>query len=220
MFFVGDFTLITPASLLQLLCQEQQSVTIAAYRGSEAVYVQIVEGMIVSASYDDAHGKEAMYRWLVWDSGSFRVELLDQAPEHVEMMAHYEELVLEAARRRDELETALAPLLPYPQRTHLEAMLDQCPAVGGLALVSTEGRLLGAIGLDEHMTVHACSVVGGLAVVNEVLEAQQQLTLYITSQHRLLFARRGAAWLLAVPVAGASVSEATAQLQAMHVDYP
>ncbi len=220
MFLAGDFTLITPASLLQLLCQEQRSVAIAAYRGNESVAVQLVEGLIVGASYGDAHGKEAMYRWLVWDSGSFRVTVLDQAPDHVEMMAHYEELVLEAARRRDELETTLAPLLPYPQRTHLETMLAQCPAVGGLALVSTEGRLLGAIGLDERLTIHARSVVAGLAVVNEVLEAQQQLTLYITSQHRLLVARRGAAWLLAVPVAGASVSEATAQIQAMHVDYP
>lgn len=220
MFFAGDFTLITPASLLQLLCQEQRSVAISAYRGVDAACIQIVEGLVVGASCADSRGKEAMYRWLVWDSGSFRVEVLEQAPEHVEMMAHYEELVLEAARRRDDLETALAALLPYPQRDHLESVLAQCPGVGGIALVSTEGRLLGALGLDEHLTKHARSVVGGLAVVNDVLHAQQQLTLYITSQYRLLFARRGAMWLLAVPLDGVSVSEATAQLQAMQIDYP
>lgn len=220
MFFAGDFTLITPASLLQLLCQEQRSVAISAHRGGEAACVQIIEGMIVRAQCGASNGREAMYRWLVWDSGSFHVSVLHEAPNDVDMMSHYEELVLEAARRRDELELTLAPLLPYPQREQLEQILVQCPALEGIAVVSPEGRLLGAIGLDDALTLEAHSVVAGLAIVGALLGAPtQQIALYITSHYRLLLVQRGSAWLLAVPTTGASVSEATTQIQKMQTDY-
>lgn len=220
MFFAGDFTLITPASLLQLLCQEQRSVAISAHRGSEVACIQIIEGMIVKAQCGASNGREAMYRWLVWDGGSFHIKVLHEAPPEVDMMVHYEELVLEAARRRDELELTLTPVLPYPQRSQLEQILAQCPALAGIALVSPEGRLLGAIGLDDVLTLEAHSVVAGLAIVGALLGAPaQQITLYITSHYRILLTQRGGAWLLAVPTTGASVSEATTQIQKMQTDY-
>lgn len=220
MFFAGDFTLITPASLLQLLCQEQRSVAITAQRGDESACIQIIEGMIVRAQCGASNGREAMYRWLVWDGGSFYVNVLHEAPAEVDMMAHYEELVLEAARRRDELELTLTPVLPYPQRSQLEQILVQCPALAGIALVSSEGRLLGALGLDHVLTLEAQSVVAGLAIVGGLLAAPpQQIALYITSNYRLLLVQWGRVWLLAVPTSGASVSEATAQIQKLPIDY-
>ena len=49
-------------------------------------------------------------------------------------LAQWEELLLEGARRRDELESGLPPLPPYPPREVLDHLQQACPALGGFAL--------------------------------------------------------------------------------------
>lgn len=219
MFFCGDFSIVSPASLLQMLAHEQRSVTILARRGQQSAAVTLVEGLVVAAQCGDLTGRLAVEHWLVWDAGQFRLELLESTPESVEMMAPGEELVLDAARRRDELEAHLPPLLPYPARRQLEALLEQCPALAGVALLSREGRLLGALGMEHWLVAHVGAIIGSLATVGDIL-GSSGVALYITQKHRLLFTDPGQGLLLlAIPAANANAGEASSQLQRLQLDH-
>lgn len=103
MFLYGDFALISPASLLQLLCQEQLSVTIEAEHGSSQAILQLHEGMVVLARCDDLVGEEAVYLLITWNRGQFQVLPAPEPPAEITLAASWEMLLLEAARRRDEL---------------------------------------------------------------------------------------------------------------------
>lgn len=98
----GTFELVTPAGLLQLLSQEQRSVRIMAWHGSSEARLDLLEGLVIWASCDDLPAEEAVYRFAAWNSGRFEVVALEHVPENVEVVGSSEELLLEAARRRDE----------------------------------------------------------------------------------------------------------------------
>ncbi|NTU82662.1 MAG: DUF4388 domain-containing protein [Chloroflexales bacterium] len=97
----GTFSLLSPAALLQALCQEQRSAFVAARHGQATAAIWIAEGLIVGARCEDLDGPEAVYRLAGWGEGQFLVtQARDDAP--ATMAATCEELLLEAARRRDE----------------------------------------------------------------------------------------------------------------------
>lgn len=97
----GTFSLLSPATLLQALCYEQRSAFVAARRDQATAAVWISDGMIVGARCESLDGPEAVYRLAGWSDGSFIVTpARDDAP--ATMAASCEELLLEAARRRDE----------------------------------------------------------------------------------------------------------------------
>ncbi|MEI7769901.1 MAG: DUF4388 domain-containing protein [Chloroflexales bacterium] len=101
MYLHGSFTLLSPAALLQAFCQEQRSVYLAARLGPAAAAIWIWDGLIVAATCEGIDGPEAVYRIAGWDSGLFTVAPLHSSPPAT-MAATCEELLLEAARRRDE----------------------------------------------------------------------------------------------------------------------
>jgi hypothetical protein len=172
-----------------------------------------VEGLIVAASYADAANEEAVYRWLAWDSGQFRLTPLPTTPATSAMMGVWEELVLEAARRRDELEDAVAPLPPYPTRADLDALLAERPALSGLALLGDDGRLLGAVGIPADLVEQLPLIMIALRDIRHALN-QQQPTVYAYGEHRLLFdVWQPGVLALALPAPGASLNEAVAHLQ-------
>lgn len=97
----GTFSLLSPATLLQALCQEQRTAYVAAQSGQTRASIWISEGLIVGASCDGLDGPEAVYRMAGWSDGYFFVTpARNDAP--ATMFATCEELLLEAARRRDE----------------------------------------------------------------------------------------------------------------------
>ena len=97
----GTFALLSPAALLQALCQEQRSAYMVAQQGVTRAAVWITEGLIVGARCEELDGPEAVYRLVSWNEGRFLVTTArDDAPGT--MAATCEELLLEAARRRDE----------------------------------------------------------------------------------------------------------------------
>jgi hypothetical protein len=215
MFLHGDFSLISPASLLQTLGQERRSARVTAWRGESEAVIDLLEGMIVAASCDGARGDEAVFRFVAWDCGRFQVGQQLASPELTEMAASWEELLLEAARRRDELELTLPALPGYPQRAALDALLAECPALAGFALVAYDGRLLGAVGLSEAVASHAAAVVCSLDAAGLAYGARRGVALYAGGGGKLLLADLGGMLLLAVPAPGASVGEATSQIAAL-----
>ena len=102
MYIQGSFSLMSPAALLQTLSQEQRTAHIEARRAGSTASVWLSEGLVVAATCDDHEGPEAVYRMVAWPDGIFRVRAAaETAP--ATMVASAEELLLEAARRRDEL---------------------------------------------------------------------------------------------------------------------
>lgn len=215
MYLHGDFSLISPPSLLQTLGQERRSARITAWRGESEARIDLLEGMVVAARCDDLRGEEAVYRFAAWDYGRFQVGQLLSSPILTEMAASWEELLLEGARRRDELELMLPPLPQYPQRAALDGLLAECPALAGFALVAYDGRLLGAVGLEELIANEAATLVCNLDAVGQVFGARRGVVLYAGGQGKLLLADLGGMLLLGFPAPGASVGEATSQIAAL-----
>ncbi|MCU0491084.1 MAG: DUF4388 domain-containing protein [Chloroflexaceae bacterium] len=98
----GTFDLVSPAGLLQLFCQEQRSVVLVARHDDCRARIYIAEGMIVEATCGTQQDAEAIYAFVNWRGGQFRVDVLEEVPATARMAASWEELLLEAARRRDE----------------------------------------------------------------------------------------------------------------------
>ncbi len=97
----GSFALMSPAALIQTLCQEQRTVTIRARRPGSTATIWVISGILVGARCDEHTDEEAVYRLAQWPNGVFAVTAgAADAPET--MAADAESLLLEAARRRDE----------------------------------------------------------------------------------------------------------------------
>jgi hypothetical protein len=222
MFFYGDFTLLSPASLLQLLCQEQRSATLSAWRGLNKATVEIHEGVVVAGRCDSLVAEEALYHFLAWDSGQFQVMPRGEPPLESQMAASWEDLAREAARRRDQLEL---PALPPPQpRQRVDSLLAACPAVLGVALIGYDGRVLAHTGLSTTLVERASMLAAVLAVVSDTLsmaagsDPDQHLpvrvSIFADEHPTLLLAEWGSATrLLAELAPGALVEDAIRQLR-------
>jgi len=101
MFLQGSFSTISAAALIQTLCNERRAAQIEAWREKAMARVCLDEGYIIAAQCEGREGAEAVFRLIDWPDGLFRVVRL---PANVQatMAAPPEELLLEAARRRDE----------------------------------------------------------------------------------------------------------------------
>ena len=137
MFFYGNFALMSPAGLFQIVCQERHSVVISAWHGASHARIQIVNGSIISASCDDLDGPEAIYRILSWTWGQFHLDpapLKPATPSLIDINC-WEQLVLEAARRRDEQNDDDEEILPQLSQQQLAELLASYPALAGAAIV-------------------------------------------------------------------------------------
>jgi len=93
----GNFSLLGPIDLLQLLSQSQQSGGFYVPRGE--IYLE--QGRPVHASYRGISGVEGLYRILGLREGPFRFSLGDRPPQQTltESLEHY---LLQAIRQLDE----------------------------------------------------------------------------------------------------------------------
>lgn len=101
MYLQGTFSLMSAASLIQVLCQEERNVWIEARRDTSSAAVWLADGMVIAAICDAYEGPEAVYRLVNWPDGQFQVRVAPEGSPAM-MIASAEELLLEAARRRDE----------------------------------------------------------------------------------------------------------------------
>lgn len=206
MFLQGSFALISPAALIQTLCQEQRTVTITASRGNGTARIWIIEGLVVGARCNEHTDEEALYRLAQWADGMFTVSGgAEDAP--MTMEAEAETLLLEAARRRDEGELAPPPHAPADLR--LDQILADCPALSGGALVRSDGA-----SIMSGMPVSAPLVATSLAVIGVALGNTSGMAAYIGPGQRLLLTRSAAGHILLAAVRpGEGLGEAGAQLE-------
>lgn len=206
MFLQGSFGIISPASLIQILCQEQRTVTITATRNGCTGQVWIVDGLLMGAQCNEHADEEAIYRLAQWTDGIFTVSAgASNAP--TTMAAEADMVLLEAARRRDEGE--LIPIPPVPADLRLDQILSNCPALAGGAIVRSDGASLTS-GMPETAPLVATS----LAAIGVALGNTSGLAAYIGPGQRLLLTRSaGGHILLAAVRPGEGLSEAGAQIE-------
>ncbi|MBX0329217.1 DUF4388 domain-containing protein [Oscillochloris sp. ZM17-4] len=206
MILQGSFALMSPAALIQTLCQEQRTVTIRASRAGSKAEVWVMDGIIVGARCDEHTDEEAIYRMAQWPDGVFTVSAgAANAPET--MAADAETLLLEAARQRDEGD--LPAPTPQAAATGLDRILSACPALKGGTLVRTDGATI-SMGMPETSPLVAAS----LSSVGAALDAPPGIVAYIGHGHRLLLTRSGAGHMLLASVRqGESLGEAGAQIE-------
>jgi hypothetical protein len=206
MFLQGSFALISPAALIQTLCQEQRTVTITASRNGCTARVWIADGLLVGARCNEHADEEAIYRLAQWADGMFVVAAgADDAPTTME--AEAESVLLEAARRRDEGE--LIPPVPAPADLYLDQILSRCPSLAGGALVRSDGASITA-----GMPVTAPLVATNLAAIGVALGNTSGIAAYIGPGQRLLLTRSAAGHILLASVRpGEGLGEAGAQIE-------
>ncbi|MEN9939153.1 MAG: hypothetical protein RLZZ387_5732 [Chloroflexota bacterium] len=102
---------MSPAGLLQVLCQEQRSALITARRGADEAVVRVTEGLVFETRCGTDEGAAAVCRLMVWDGGQFHVEPAPVPALGEPLAGSWEELVLETARRRDEMLQGLRPTM-------------------------------------------------------------------------------------------------------------
>ncbi|MCG8348564.1 MAG: DUF4388 domain-containing protein [Chloroflexales bacterium] len=212
-FLHGNFALMSPASVFQILCQERRSVIMTAWHGMSKAHVRLIEGTIVSASCNDLEGAEAIYRLLTWTGGQFHLEPGPTTPTTTIITDCWEHLVLEAARRHDEQDYENILLSTGPSQQQLHALLEICPALTGVAIVGYDGRLLAEVEMADKLVPYATTIAQGLAVVGAALNGNRSVTLYINGNNRLLLAEWDDLTLvLAIPTPGARINDAINQL--------
>ncbi|NNJ11263.1 DUF4388 domain-containing protein [Chloroflexales bacterium ZM16-3] len=206
MILQGSFALMSPAALIQTLCQEQRTVTIRANRAGSKVSVWVMDGIIVGARYDEHTDEEAIYRLAHWPDGVFTVVAgAANAPET--MAADAESLLLEAARQRDE--GTMAPLTAHGAAARLDQILSACPALAGGTLMQPDGA---ATSIDMPDTSPLVAV--SLSSIGEALDAPPGIVAYIGHGQRLLLTRSAAGHMLLATVrTGESLGEAGAQIE-------
>lgn len=214
MFLHGSFSLISPASLLQMLGHEQRSVRIRAWRGPDEAVLEMQQGLIVAACCGLFHDEEAVFRLAAWETGRFLVEPLPESADEPELMLELESLLLEGARRRDELELSLPQLPDDPVEDDLLAIFTHCPALAGVAIIGYDARLRGAAGIDPDVTAALAVVASSIELIGRALAARPGVTLYVGGGRRLLVADRGDGLVVGVPAASANIGDASSQLAA------
>ncbi len=219
MTFAGTFDLISPASLLQLLGQEYHTVELVAQRGRETARVILDAGTVLAAQCGDYTDAAAVYHWLTWDSGTFALHTPGDDDLPADAIGTWEALLLEGARQRDEYDRTALPLPPAPPQGALQAVLSACPAIAGLALFGTDGRLLAHHNLPADLPV----VTFGLALLRALhtTTAPPALAQFACQGGMYVIADWGTGVIgLATPHDAGQLAAVTAGLQQHPVAYP
>ncbi len=162
MYLNGDFSILSPASLIQSLCHERRPVTITAWHHTSIASIHLADGVVLGATCDALEDAEAIYYVATWEHGHFSVVPLEDVPDAT-LGAGPEELLLEAARRRDERtelpESAVSPL-PAQQTA---ALLHMAHDISRLLLIGYDGRLLSSVGTTSTNIPRVTEVALALA---------------------------------------------------------
>jgi CheY-like chemotaxis protein len=103
----GKVTGVSLASFVQVLELERKTCTLQAHWRGRTGTLFIVEGELYDAEFQGQRGLDAAYQILTWESPSLEMDGKCHAPRAIHQGMR--QVLLEAARRRDEANRALTP---------------------------------------------------------------------------------------------------------------
>jgi pSer/pThr/pTyr-binding forkhead associated (FHA) protein len=109
---IPEFNSQSPAGLAEILqscCQKSRSGQIGFQSGRSSGFVYLQHGRVIHAICGAIEGEEAVYRMLVWPAGSFSLDS-DVLPHKKTITLSWEQLLLEGARRADDIKRTTDPV--------------------------------------------------------------------------------------------------------------
>lgn len=137
----GNLNEMSLANLIQVNCQEMRSARLILTHHEERGEVYFSDGQVVHAVAGADVGAEAIYRLLLWDSGTFSLETDVPSPDKSIHMA-WSELLLEGMKRVGD-----KPSTPPPAATRAPSMIERLRAiegVNGVVAAACDGVVLAA----------------------------------------------------------------------------
>jgi predicted regulator of Ras-like GTPase activity (Roadblock/LC7/MglB family) len=132
----GSLKDLSLVNLIQLNCQEMNTVKITLeYLGKEGI-IFLGGGNIVHAAAGPLTGEEAVYELLRWNGGTFRVQNDVKPPERT-IDRNWNSILLEGMKRIDEGEVSMEDRL-----NKLAHDLNEMDTVSGSVIVARDGTVL------------------------------------------------------------------------------
>ncbi len=138
----GNLKEMSLANLIQVNCQEMRSahLTLTAHGQQGEIYLS--DGQVVHAALGVHIGEEAIYEMLLWEDGSFVLDL-EQPPPEKSITIGWQELLLKGMMQVPERQTAekkVEESMDPDALTQLKAI----DGVSGAVISSCDGVVLGA----------------------------------------------------------------------------
>ena len=107
--FTGSLKIVQLDDLLQMCCLAGTTVTIQINNEQQQGAIFIKKGEIIHAQCGETYGEEALYVMMTWHDGHFKTLDATATETITTINANYQYLLLEAARRKDELDKNFTP---------------------------------------------------------------------------------------------------------------
>jgi predicted regulator of Ras-like GTPase activity (Roadblock/LC7/MglB family) len=188
----GTLQLLSLPNLIQLHCNQQQTVLVRLVRPPRDGLLAFAKGELVYASLGALTGEEALYELLSWDEGEFHVSEVDSVPE-ANLRTPWSVLLLEGLRQVDEAraarQSALQDLLAQSKE---RGELRDAVIVSGTGLVRADTDR----GRSEQISALVTFVAGRAQLLGNALGAGefQQLG-YAQAEEKGIIERTGSSIL-------------------------
>lgn len=105
----GNLKDMSVADLIQHTCEDRKTALLTIQHSSQKVILFFQDGNVVHAALGDQTGEEVVYQILLWEEGSFELEMGVKPPKTT-ISRNWSGLLLEGARRLDEEKSTTAEL--------------------------------------------------------------------------------------------------------------
>ncbi len=163
----GTLQILSLPNLIQLHCNQQQTVMVRLVRPEREGWLAFDKGDLVYASLGALTGEEAVYELLGWEEGEFHVSEVDAVPSP-NIATPWSVLLLEGLQRVDELRAV--------RQSALQALLAESKG---------KNELRAAVIVSESGRVHA-------DVADSRSEENAALLTFVTGRAQLLGSAMGA----------------------------
>lgn len=138
----GSLKEMSLANLIQVNCQEMRSARLTLTNRGQTGEVFLSDGQVVHAVFGSSVGEEALYELLMWEEGSFVLDLEILSPEKT-IETNWQELLLKGMM--------VLPVKAAPEEQTTEttppgilAQLKSIDGVSGAVICSSDGVVLSA----------------------------------------------------------------------------
>jgi predicted regulator of Ras-like GTPase activity (Roadblock/LC7/MglB family) len=188
----GTLQLLSLPNLIQLHCNQQQTVLVRLVRPPREGLLAFAKGELIYASLGALTGEEALYELLGWDEGEFHVSEVDSVPEP-NISTPWSVLLLEGLRQVDEARAA--------RQSALQALLAESKERRELrdaVIVGENGLVLADIanGRSEQSTALVAFVAGRAQLLGIALGAGEfNQLVYAQAEEKGIIERTGSSVL-------------------------
>lgn len=207
------FTKLDLLDLIQLITLTRRTLVVCAQLEGASAVLAFRNGQLLHADCEGRSGEEAFFEVVQWERGIFEEVPTDPETFSANVVLPTEELVMEAARRRDEAEhedssdeaRVQLEATPTLKNDLLGELMDGSEQLGAAWIVDRDGELLAAAGQVLPTETHRRALWTGLRGMLRM--SSEELRMVIEDAGQTVVVRRlpEGRCLMAVAAAGAAL---------------